>query len=138
MNEIMILCLVCEGSKVSPSTPSISCLCCKGVGHLTEEKAVRLARIRKDLTDRLSGHSLEYIMAYRLDTRTYRIDRAIPKFHTDEKGRKWQELGKVEFEHVDTLVDVTESQMLDRLFALKRNNPRQQYKHTVMEDSILT
>ena len=41
-----VLCLVCDGTKVSPSTPALECLCCKGEGQLTKERFDQLENIR--------------------------------------------------------------------------------------------
>lgn len=47
-------CPVCHGTKQNPFDPNNGqCRCCNGVGQISAEKALALARIRKDLAQRL-------------------------------------------------------------------------------------
>jgi len=51
----MVICPVCNGSKISLSANK--CLCCNGTGKITEQTAKVKAMIRHDLTEMLLGLS---------------------------------------------------------------------------------
>lgn len=66
----MVACPVCLGSKVSPITGD-TCKCCNGVGEITNDVAAAKARIRADLSSRLT-QACSLTAGTRPFTRTHR------------------------------------------------------------------
>lgn len=51
----MVACPVCKGSKVSPYGGINPCMCCSGVGSITEARQKAMDKVREDITKRMKA-----------------------------------------------------------------------------------
>jgi DnaJ-class molecular chaperone len=50
MNDSLITCIVCNGSKINPfNSLNQTCKCCEGIGKITQQKYDFIQKVRNDL-----------------------------------------------------------------------------------------
>ncbi len=57
--DSMIVCPVCNGTKLSPYGKRNPCMCCDGAGEITERKQAAIKAIRADLAAKMKERGIK-------------------------------------------------------------------------------